>query len=79
MQTIDYPTLKMNWINYVLVPKADFKKFESKPRIKKETFPKVYNETDEEWTWETIDFWPEWISAKDLYLLHKKVEDDRSI
>lgn len=79
MQTIDYPTLKMNWINYVLVPKVDFKKLQAKPRIKKETFPKVYTETDEEWTWETIDFWPKWISAKELYLLHDKIENDRSI
>lgn len=69
-QTVDYPKLRLNWINYVLVPKADFnrfKKLESKPRIfKKETFPKTYTETDEEWTWETIDFWPKWIMAEDF-------------
>lgn len=79
----EYSTLKMNWVTYVLVPKKEFdssKKIQTRERLEpKESFPKTYIETDEEGTWETIDFWPEWIMAKDLYLLHKQIEDDRSI
>lgn len=29
-------------------------------------YPKMYTETDEEWTWETLNFWPEWIDAKEM-------------
>jgi len=75
MQTLEYPSLKMNWVNYVLVPKIEFNKFkklESKPRVKKEKFPKVYTETDEEWTWETIDFWPKWVNVNELINCLKK-------
>ena len=42
---------------------------------KKEKYPKTYIETDEEWTWETLDFWPEWIDPQELLLVHKELKN----
>ncbi len=44
-----------------------------------EEYPKVYNETDEEWNWETIDFWPEGVSPKELLLVHEELKNGKEV
>ena len=54
---------------FVVIPKKEFLKLKrnySQVEKKEEEYPKLYTEIDEEWTWETIDFWPKWVDTKEL-------------
>jgi hypothetical protein len=48
-------------------------------KIENEEYPKLYTEVDEEWTWDTIDFWPEGIASKDLLLIHEELQDGTKV
>lgn len=72
---------------YYLLPQNSFSKvdlLEMKMRkeygeemIDSQEYPRLYAMEDEEWLWETIDFWSEWISQEELILIHKELWDDR--
>ncbi len=46
---------------FVVIPKKEFQRLQDL-----EEYPKIYTQTDEEGSWETLDFWPEWIDPKQL-------------
>lgn len=65
---------------FVVVPKKEFLKLKRDyTKIENEEYPKLYTEVDEEWTWDTIDFWPEGIASKDLLLIHEELQDGTKV
>ena len=64
---------------YVAIPKEDFLEYQKFSNNKKEEYPKEYITIDEEWVWETLDFWPEWIDPKELLLVHNELKNGKTI
>ena len=57
----DYVSFLVKDEEFVVVPKKEFLEFQ-----KSQEYPKFYRETDGEWEWETVDFWPNWVNPQEL-------------
>jgi len=80
MLTEELTTFKVKNEEFIVVPKMEFLRLKRDYSVmEKEEFPKIYNEVDEEWTWETIDFGPEWVDPKELLLVHEELENGKKI
>lgn len=51
---------------FVVISKKEFLRLKRDYKKAENEFTKLYTEIDEEWTWETIDFWPNWVEAEDF-------------